>query len=187
MISVYEGFVINCSQGSTPLLSPFFFPILFSNLNHSTASIAGPERFFYIANSNLVRAEPEDALSAALLEFEAAGVRHRQLATDGGRPVVVVAGQEVEASAAVESPLEVIPLGRDGWVDAVQLQVFVDFSGVDSGPLNDGPELQRGEDGAQLCQEGDGQKDGVQPDEDGLLCAADGEPEQAGGGAKKLA
>jgi len=44
-------------------------------------------------------------------------------------PVVVVSREEVVRAAAVVVPLELVPLGGDGRVDAVQDEVVVDVGG----------------------------------------------------------
>ena len=78
----------------------------------------------------LIRAVSEDSPSASLVKVEAAGVRHREVVPDGSGPVVVVADQVVVAAAAVERALQLVPLVRDGRVEAVLRQVFVDLGGL---------------------------------------------------------
>ena len=121
----------------------------------------------------------ENVAAAALVGLEAAGVRHREVATDRGGPVVVVADEVVVASAAVEVPLHGVPLGRDVGVDAVPVEVVVDV-GVAGGGLSEGlSQLESREDGSDLANEGDGHEDGVHDQQAAVLQPGDGDAEEA--------
>ena len=76
-------------------------------------------------------------------------------------------------------PLELIPLGRDGAVNAVPVQVLVDGSGSDSGLRNRCPELEGDENGDELSEERQREEDGVRGQEEPLFRAGNGKSEEA--------
>ena len=121
----------------------------------------------------------EDVAAASLMGLVTAGVWHREVCADWGRSVVVVADQVVITSAAVQVALELVPLGGDGWVGAVLVQVLVDGGSGDAGLRDGRPELEGDEDRAELGEEGDGQENGVDGQEESLFGARNCESEEA--------
>jgi len=128
--------------------------------------------------SDLIMTQAEDALAAALVGFVAAGVGHGEVLANGCGAVVVEAYQVVVAAAAVQVPLELIPLGGDGVVRAVLVQIFVDTGSRDSGLRDCRSQLKRDEDGSELCEESDGQEDSIDGDEEPFFGSGDGKPEE---------
>ena len=72
---------------------------------------------------NLDIALVEDLVAAAFVVLEAAGVRDREVATDGSATVVLVADHVVVATAAVKVPLHGIPFSSDVQLNAVSVKI----------------------------------------------------------------
>ena len=68
---------------------------------------------------NLDIALVEDLVAAAFVVLKAAGVRDREVATDGSATVVLVADHVVVAATAVKISLHGVPLGSDVDLDAI--------------------------------------------------------------------
>ena len=118
---------------------------------------------------------PEDVNPTSLRGIEAAAVWHGEVFANGSVPEVVVAGVEVVSSAALEVRLQLVPFGSDGAVFAVHAQVAVNLVGTDVGLGDGSSQLEGGEDGHELGDEGDGQKDGVDCQETSTFGAGDQE------------
>ena len=78
-------------------------------------------------------------------------------------------------------PLQFVPLGRDGRVNAVQGQVFVDRGRRDLFLFDDGSKFERDEDRSDLCDEADREQDRVGGKQDSFLGSGNGESEEADG------
>ena len=103
----------------------------------------------------------EDVATAAVVWFEAAGVRDWEVTSDGSGAVVVVADEVVVASAAMQVALHGVPFGGDVDVDAVPVQVVINQRGAGGCLSKSFSQLECRENRSDLSDKSEGHQDGV--------------------------
>ncbi len=121
----------------------------------------------------------EDVRAAVGVELEAAGIRQGEVLSDWRVAKVGIAREKVVAAAAVEIPVELVPFGGDGGLDAVTDEVALDVGRTHRVLGDEVAHLQAEEDGDELADEGDAQQEAVQNVEELLVHAGNGEAVEA--------